>query len=609
MFGNFFYFIVVLLIYSTYPPAEEPNFAPLETLFFFVLISTLFAVIVKTAFGRLEQRMRRFSGRNLDNEFEQLRIRLSILAVAVFATDVYGLNLPDYVTRIPLFSAFPTAAAVVFLLLFIGHMALIWTWAYPCHRRLSETDQGRTEYVLSNISFSVPVLLPWLVLSGVADLILALPFELPKRLLSTPQGEVAYFLTFLVLVAVFGPLMIQKFWRCRPLDKGPVRDRIEQVCQRAGVRYADILFWPLFGGRMITAAVMGLVGRFRYILVTSGLLQYLAPSEIDAVVAHEIGHVKRRHLPFYLFFFVGYILLAYSSFDLIVFLLIYSDPVYRFVQLTGLNSATVSSALFSIVIITLFLLYFRFIFGYFMRNFERQADLYAYELFQTAEPLISTFKKIAWFSGQSPDKPNWHHFGIGERIDYLQRCEADRSWIHRHHRKVRNSILVYLVGIVMVGAVGVHLNYGESGRRLSRHFMETVVLRELSRSPQNAELYRVLGDIYYGSQRAAEAAEAYKKAVELAPDNAVALNNLAWLYATSERKNLSDPEKALSLAEKAASIDPSPHVLDTLAESYYVNGRYERAVEAGRRALAGAWTNKGYYEEQLRKFEKAAGAG
>ncbi len=609
MFGNFLYFIVVLLIYSTYPPAEEPNFAPFETLFLFTLVSTLFAVVVKTAFGRLEHRMRRFSGQSLDNEFEQLRIRLSILAVGVFAACIYGLNLPDYVARIPAFAAFPTAAAIVFLLLFIGYMALIWSWAYPCHRLLSGSDQGRAEYVLSNISFSVPVLLPWLVLSGVADLILALPFALPKRLLSTPQGEVAYFLTFLVVVAVFGPVMIQKFWRCRPLDKGPVRVRIEQVCQKAGVRYADILYWPLFGGRMITAAVMGLVGRFRYILVTSGLLQYLAPSEIDAVIAHEIGHVKRRHLPFYLFFFVGYILLAYSSFELIVFLLIYSDPVHRFVQLTGLNPATVSSALFSLVIIALFLLYFRFIFGYFMRNFERQADLYAYELFQSAAPLISTFKKIAWFSGQDADRPNWHHFSIAERIGYLQRCEADRSWIHRHNRKVRNSILIYLAGIVLIGAAGFHLNYGESGRRLSRHFMETVVLRELSRSPQNAELYRMLGDIYYGSERPAEAAEAYKNALALAPDNAVTLNNLAWLYATSETEALKNPEKALSLAEKAASIDDSPHILDTLAESYYVNGRYDRAVETARRALSAAWTNKDYYEEQLEKFERAAQGG
>jgi hypothetical protein len=52
--------------------------------------------------------------------------------------------------------------------------------------------------VTSNIAFSVPVLLPWLLLSGVADLILALPFDLPRQVLTSPEGETAYFLFFLV---------------------------------------------------------------------------------------------------------------------------------------------------------------------------------------------------------------------------------------------------------------------------------------------------------------------------------------------------------------------------------------------------------------------------
>ena len=35
MFGNFIYFIVALLIYSTYQPSEQTNFAPLDTLIYF----------------------------------------------------------------------------------------------------------------------------------------------------------------------------------------------------------------------------------------------------------------------------------------------------------------------------------------------------------------------------------------------------------------------------------------------------------------------------------------------------------------------------------------------------------------------------------------------
>ncbi len=73
----------------------------------------------------------------------------------------------------------------------------------------------------------------------------------------------------------------------------------------------------------------------------------------------------------------------------------------------------------------LLLLYFRFIFGYFIRNFERQADLYVIKILGSGRALISAFDRIAGTSGESKKKPNWHHFGIGERIDTLERCEGE----------------------------------------------------------------------------------------------------------------------------------------------------------------------------------------
>jgi len=194
-----------------------------------------------------------------------------------------------------------------------------------------------------------------------------------------------------------------------------LRSRIEKLCRRAGLEYANILYWPIFGGRMMTAGIMGLYKKFRYILITEALLRHLEPEEMDAVIAHEIGHIKRKHLHFYLVFFIGYIFLSYTTFDLLIYFIIYADPVYRLINSLGVNHDTIISAIFSLIIITIFFIYFRYSFGYFMRNFERQADTYVYALFQSAKPLISTFKKIAATTGQPPDKPNWHHFSIKER--------------------------------------------------------------------------------------------------------------------------------------------------------------------------------------------------
>jgi Zn-dependent protease with chaperone function len=450
------------------------------------------------------------------------------------------------------------------------------------------------------------VLLPWLLLSGFADLIKALPFGWPGRFLETTEGEVTYFLIFLFIVAVIGPAMIQKFWRCKPLESGEHRQRIESLCQKADLSYADILYWPIFGGKMITAGVMGLIKKFRYILVTPSLLRLLEPAEIDAVVAHEIGHVKRKHLVFYLLFFVGYMLLSYVTFDIILFGIIYAEPVYWLINKAGFDQTTIFSILFSLVIIIVFLIYFRFIFGFYMRNFERQADIFVYTLFDSAKPLISTLEKIVTTSGQSADRPNWHHFSIRERIDYLKKCEFDRDWIRKHNRKVKKSIGIFLAGMLLIGIIGYQLNLGVIGDKLNQSFLEKVIARELQKSPDNPNLYRLLGDLYYNRKDYEGVKYAYEKAIELRMHDPHVLNNLAWLYATCEVQSLRNPVRALNLAKLAAQIEPSSYIFDTLAESYFVNGMYSEAVEAAEQALKLAKTNRSYYREQLEKFRKAA---
>ncbi|MFC1857558.1 M48 family metalloprotease [Thermodesulfobacteriota bacterium] len=602
MFGNFLYFVVVLLIYSTYHPSEETNFTFLETTALFICFLAFFAWFTWRQFHRLQTRFSSERFYRYDDQFSSLLTRQSVIAIMLFAVNIYVLNLPSFFMHIAFFRLIPTALAALFLGLFVFYLTVVWSCAWGPYQILYNSGLSRRSYILSNISFSLPVLLPWLLLSGIADIINALPFELPKRLLSTTEGEILYFLIFLFGIAIIGPAMIQKFWRCKPLDPGVERTRIENLCRKADVEYANILYWPIFGGRMITAGVMGLVKKFRYVLVTGGLIRFLQPEEIDAVIAHEIGHIKKNHLLFYLFFFVGYLLIAYASFDLILFAIIYAKPVYRLVEITGLPQTTIMSAIFSLVIILIFLIYFRFIFGYFMRNFERQADIYVYELFDSAQPLISTFRKIIVASGQSPDKPNWHHFSIKERIDYLMKCETDKTWITRHHGKIKKSIAVYLAGIFCMGFVGYHLNYGETGRKISTHFFEKIVHREIARDRQNPNLYSLLGDLYYRRNNFEGTIDAYETSLSLEPNNPEVLNNLAWLYATCGIERFRNPDRALVLALRALKLDVSPHILDTLAESYYVNGLYDEAVAAEKRALNLAPRDRSYYEKQLKKF-------
>jgi Zn-dependent protease with chaperone function len=529
------------------------------------------------------------------------------MAIFLFAIDVWALNLPAYFMNLALFATFPTLLALLFLGLFVFYLAVVWYFAHDTYQRLYRADISKKSYVISNITFSLPVILPWLLLSGVADAIDILPFETPKWFLNTDIGQGVYFLVFLFGVAIVGPSIIKQFWRCKPLANGYARSRIENICEKANLEYEDILYWPIFGGKMITAGVMGLVKKFRYILVTNALLHLLEPDELDMVIAHEIGHVKKKHLVFYLVFFAGFLLVSHTVVKLIILLIYSSETYFWIITVTGANENTVASWASALVFITLFLLYFRFIFGYFMRNFERQADIFVYTLFDTSKPLVSTLGKIATSSGQSADRPNWHHFSIRERIDYLIKCEKDPRWITRHNRKVRHSIAAFLAGILILGAIGHSLNVGIVRPRLNAQFIDRVLLKEIEKSPDNPNLYLLLGDLYFENQNYEGVQQAYEKAIELNPASTHGLNNLAWLYATCEDKNLRNPVRALELAKRAVSLEASPHILDTLAESYFINGRYEEAIEAEKRALSLASKDRSIYKKQLQRFKAAAG--
>jgi Zn-dependent protease with chaperone function len=606
MFSNFIYLIIALLIYSTFQPSADTNFPAGETLVLFVTLIIIFAWVTRIQFQRIERQISTQPFEKLDHKYQATLTRQSIMAIILFSLDIYVLNITSFFMNLSFFTVIPTIQALLFMGLFIVYLSIVWALAHESYQMLYGTGLSRESYVFSNISFSIPVLLPWLLLSGIADIIQALPFESLKHLLATPLGQSLYFMIFLVIVAMIGPMMIQKFWRCKPLETGHIRSRIEHLCRKAGLEYANILYWPIFGGRMITAGVMGLVKKFRYILITNALLHFLEPDEIDAVIAHEIGHIKRGHLWFYLVFFIGYMLISFATFDLITLAIFYAEPFYTFIKPTSMNQTTLTSSIFSLFIIVIFLVYFRYIFGYFMRNFERQADTYVYALFNSAQPLISTLEKIAITSGQPADRPNWHHFSIQKRIDFLKKCESDKSWITRHDGKIKKSIAVYLGGVILLAAIGYHLNYGETGKRLNLHLFETIILRELEKNPHSPDLYGTLGDLYYSNKDYGKTVEAYENALVLNPDNPTVLNNLAWLLATCEDQKHFEPQRSLELAQKAAKLEQAPHILDTLAESYYVNGRFEEAAAAETQALEHAPKNRQYYEGQLKKFLDAA---
>ena len=104
-------------------------------------------------------------------------------------------------------------------------------------------------------------------------------------------------MTFNVFVLVLYPTVIAPmFNRFEPLDDGPVRRRVEALLGRCG--FASKGLFVMDGSRRSAhgnAYFTGL-GRAKRIVFFDTLLSRLSGEEVEAVLAHELGHFKRRHV-------------------------------------------------------------------------------------------------------------------------------------------------------------------------------------------------------------------------------------------------------------------------------------------------------------------------
>ncbi len=605
MFNNLIYFLIVLLIiYSADQQQPEAVFTSFQTLILFVLIALLFAGYTWVLFRKLEKSIQPGAVQAANERFDQMTSRQSILAIILLTIDIYWLSLSAYLSDITIFVKAPTLQAVLFVGIFLFYLVIIWACSFRAYQKITPSVITGRSYILSNIALSIVLLIPWFLISITGDVVNLLPFKFPKQFLSTYLGQGTFFLVALSVIAVALPVLIKLVWRCRPLEAGAARTQIEVFCEKAGMTYRDILEWPLFGGKMITAGVMGLVKRFRYILVTPSLLKLLNPEELDAVIAHEIGHIKKKHLLFYLFFFISFVLFLSIVTEIVVLLIGASGVLER-------HGNLFSSAFECVYLICIFVIYFRYVFGYFMRNFERQADGYAFSLVGTALPLVATFNRIVAATGQSADTPNWHHFSIKERIDFLLRCENNRDLVKQHNRKVKKSIILFFAVMVLICVSGFSFKFSDTYKKLTFQYLEKVLQGEVKYISDKHEVLRKLGDLFYSEKKIEHAIKAYEKSLEIKMDNPNALNNLAWLYATCEDETYRNPERALLLAEKAVRLHEMPIFLDTLAETYFVNGMVDKAIDIEKKVLKLAGTHhgdRGHFEAQLLKFLNVSNA-
>ncbi len=606
MFNNIIYVIIVLVLFQLNYPVEglfESPITPVSILFLFWLNFTIYC---KYRFSRLLSLYT--SGDTsavqslVSSAYQAVIMRLSVLSIVIFALSLYLLNLKYWLLKIPGFSTFSILSGSAAVAIFFAFLATIWYYGYPAYRRFFTYPQGRWAYVVSQIKLNCPILFPWAIITVCYDVITLLTWPSLRRIFETEIGQFIFFSLFLLLLVVFLPPLIKYWWGCSPLPQNEKKEGIVRFLEEAGFRYRDILRWPILEGRIMTAGVMGLVPRFRYILVTDSLLNILSKEELNAVMAHEMGHIKHRHILFYVLFLLGYMAISFGLFDIFFYAMAMQPRLFELLSSQQELQAGAFYSLLSVPIVLSVILYFRYIMGFFMRNFERQADLYSVQLMDSPEPTILSLEKIARFGGQSRDQPSWHHFSIAERVRFLWRCGREPELIKRHSRRLALFLALFLA---FMSSLGYALNFAPFKSGIENVFLTHILNRQLIDSPGNIEIYRGLAYIYHRRENPAKAQWAYENILRLDPDDGLALNNLAWILATAEDKGLLNYPRALALAKRAVGIERSPTFLDTLAEAYYVNGFFDEALQTIQEALENAdEEEREYLASQLRKFEK-----
>jgi len=99
---------------------------------------------------------------------------------------------------------------------------------------------------------------------------------------------------------LYPALVAPLFNRYTPLDDPSVADRLEALAARAGLALADTRVVDASRRTGHSNASFGGLGRAKRIVLTDTLIATLDSAEIEAVMAHEMGHFRRHHVQVYL---------------------------------------------------------------------------------------------------------------------------------------------------------------------------------------------------------------------------------------------------------------------------------------------------------------------
>ncbi|MGA8432535.1 MAG: M48 family metallopeptidase [Candidatus Sulfotelmatobacter sp.] len=235
----------------------------------------------------------------------------------------------------------------------------------------------------------------------------------------------AIFMTLFVVLAQLAPVVLFPiFYKFEPLDNEDLRRRLVVLSQRAGTRVRGVYRWKLSEkSKKANAALTGM-GRTRRIILADTLLDNYQPEEIEAVLAHELGHHVHRHILKSIFMQAA---ITFVGFWAANWTLHYAVDQHMFEELSdfaNLPLLVLVSTLLSFLLMPALNAYSRF-------N-ERQADQYAFESIASVEPFITSMNKLAEQNLAERTPSKWIEWLFHSHPAISRRVAAAQAWSRAH---------------------------------------------------------------------------------------------------------------------------------------------------------------------------------
>lgn len=231
----------------------------------------------------------------------------------------------------------------------------------------------------------------------------------------------ALFMVLFVLLAQLAPVVLFPiFYKFEPLEDEELRRRLVVLSEHAGTRVRGVYRWRLSEkSKKANAALTGL-GRTRRIILADTLLDNYTPDEIEAVLAHELGHHVHRHI---LKSILVQAAITFVGFWAANWTLHYAVDHHMFEELSDFANLP----LLALVSVVLSFLLMPALNAYSRFN-ERQADRYAFESIASVEPFVSSMNKLAEQNLAERTPSKWVEWFFHSHPSISRRLAAAEQW-------------------------------------------------------------------------------------------------------------------------------------------------------------------------------------